>query len=1183
MRALVFAAGAYAAIAGAGCPVAASPSSTAFVKSAELGQQRHGPAWRSMGKQTPTIRMAVNDDAELLAGADKTMRGNSFHMAAANLEATFGPGPSQGAGTDQPEDAADVLARMNAWMEEMNQKLEALAKSDQESEAPIGSAGKPEASAQGEPRAPKSAEDDHNAAVMERVIAMMNSGAGSSTTGSAIRSTGPPASYDPQKSPRAAEAPGSPYPTGMPKPWAPPVGYVPKKSQPSQVRQPEIEEAAPSSAAAAAEESKPSALGDVGGSKPSETDQANKSEDKTWTPPAGYAPKRPEAGKEDRAKMEERPKVQASDDERPSVQLSGTSVSEIAGKKRQPSEAMKPAQNNEDAKRVLQELSNMSNDVTSATLSAFRQTGADEPGSSQRKGKWQPYGGYDPKARATEPAGSSQPVGASVWAQAWAQAEEPTRDAVGSMGIDSLQPVGDAQDEDAAVVLAASSAESKASAKSWTPPAGYVPGAGETTCAAESSAQAQASAPEQAETRATSLTDTESSAAAKKWTPPTGYVPKGKEESGASKSRPWKSPTGYVPGWASQMGDNTNIAPSVWDTAGVTGQDALGRAPAKRGEPNGGSGEDAAKEDPTIGAGSSAESSVSDSVSSEMPKAEDAVQVLARMKGLLEWGRTRMEDPTQPVDPAAPDRKTSAPARNFQPYGGYDPKKRAASLATASSEAGSSESPSAMAKPDLEQVQKPDAEQQAAEELAEQLAAEQLAADQLKAEQLVEKLAAEQQAEKSIFNIGTSFVQQKLQEAGQMIRRVADRNAVATTDSSDEASSAAAKASAKSWAPPVGYVPKRPQPAQVIEQAAPSSAGAGEGSETEIASLQAALDKTKQAAGEYATYLEGEVESGRATAGEATQAIQVFDEDVGRKEAEIASLQAALDTTKKGEDLAKTGEPTMGAGSSVTRGGDSPRIRNPVVQQKLEEAEQMRRSLVAKQEEVSIFSAGKNSDDSQLRYTGLSPYSFVQQTFKEAEKIIKRTADKEGSETEIASLQAALDKTKQAAGEYATYLEGEVESGRTTAGEATQAIQAFDEDVGRKEAEIASLQAALDTTKKGEDLAKTAIASKDSSDETRPAVKQKLEDLEQMRMRIASQKKSGIVGMASDNANMVVKQKLKELEQMRENIIARDRAARAAGADETLSKFSTGADTETRYKFSKVLSILTLYRKCAGH
>jgi hypothetical protein len=52
---------------------------------------------------------------------------------------------------------------------------------------------------------------------------------------------------------------------------------------------------------------------------------------------------------------------------------------------------------------------------------------------------------------------------------------------------------------------------------------------------------------------------------ARKWTPPTGYVPKGQEESGASKSRSWASPAGYVPGWASQMGDNTNIAPSVVD------------------------------------------------------------------------------------------------------------------------------------------------------------------------------------------------------------------------------------------------------------------------------------------------------------------------------------------------------------------------------------------------------------------------------------------------------------------------------------------------------------------------------------------------------------------------------------------------------------------------------------------
>ena len=57
---------------------------------------------------------------------------------------------------------------------------------------------------------------------------------------------------------------------------------------------------------------------DVEESKPAEAAKTSaNSADKRWTAPAGYVPKRSEAGKETMAK----PKVQPSDDERPSVQL----------------------------------------------------------------------------------------------------------------------------------------------------------------------------------------------------------------------------------------------------------------------------------------------------------------------------------------------------------------------------------------------------------------------------------------------------------------------------------------------------------------------------------------------------------------------------------------------------------------------------------------------------------------------------------------------------------------------------------------------------------------------------------------------------------------------------------------------------------------------------------------------
>ena len=48
--------------------------------------------------------------------------------------------------------------------------------------------------------------------------------------------------------------------------------------------------------------------------------------------------------------------------------------------------------------------------------------------------------------------------------------------------------------------------------------------------------------------------------------------------------------------------------------------------------------------------------------------------------------------------------------------------------------------------------------------------------------------------------------------------------------------------------------------------------------------------------------VEWAVESGEATIAKATQGIRTLDEDVGRKKATIASLQAALDETKQTSD-----------------------------------------------------------------------------------------------------------------------------------------------------------------------------------------------------------------------------------------------------------------------------------------
>ena len=64
--------------------------------------------------------------------------------------------------------------------------------------------------------------------------------------------------------------------------------------------------------------------------------------------------------------------------------------------------------------------------------------------------------------------------------------------------------------------------------------------------------------------------------------------------------------------------------------------------------------------------------------------------------------------------------------------------------------------------------------------------------------------------------------------------------------------------------------------------------------EAEIASLTAGMEKAKQEASEYAKHLEGEVESGKATIAEATESMRVLEEDVGRKEAEIVSTKGPV-------------------------------------------------------------------------------------------------------------------------------------------------------------------------------------------------------------------------------------------------------------------------------------------------
>ena len=149
MRLLAYAAGAYAVVS-TGVLAAAPSGGAAFVAkpgTGELGvRHRQGTATRAMGKQKPSVRMATNDDpSEVLSRVDSMMNSNSMHTVAANLESSF---------TSHP-----LSAQQN------EDESEAAQSSSTGYSPPAGYV----------PERFKPAEDDHETAVMNRVISMMNS------------------------------------------------------------------------------------------------------------------------------------------------------------------------------------------------------------------------------------------------------------------------------------------------------------------------------------------------------------------------------------------------------------------------------------------------------------------------------------------------------------------------------------------------------------------------------------------------------------------------------------------------------------------------------------------------------------------------------------------------------------------------------------------------------------------------------------------------------------------------------------------------------------------------------------------------------------------------------------------------------------------------------------------------
>ena len=172
--------------------------------------------------------------------------------------------------------------------------------------------------------------------------------------------------------------------------------------------------------------------------------------------------------------------------------------------------------------------------------------------------------------------------------------------------------------------------------------------------------------------------------------------------------------------------------------------------------------------------------------------------------------------------------------------------------------------------------------------------------------------------------------------------------------------------------------------------------------EAEIASLQAAWDKTKQEAGEYATQLEGEVEASKAKLAEARQRIQVLEEHVGRKEAEIASLQAELDKTKQ-----EAGEYATHLEGEV----EASKATLAEATQSIQALEQRGVKLTAKLDQV----------------------------------------------------QATLESTKQEAGEYAAQLEEEIENAKASAEEASVELKSRDTVATRLAEELEKAQAKVRT------------------------------------------------------------------------------------------------------------------------
>jgi chromosome segregation ATPase len=229
--------------------------------------------------------------------------------------------------------------------------------------------------------------------------------------------------------------------------------------------------------------------------------------------------------------------------------------------------------------------------------------------------------------------------------------------------------------------------------------------------------------------------------------------------------------------------------------------------------------------------------------------------------------------------------------------------------------------------------------------------------------------------------------------------------------------------------------------------------------EAEIASLQAAMEQSKQEASKYAKILEGEVESGKAAIEWAEENMQLGKHPVTIEWAE-ENIQLEEDVKRKEAEIASL-QATMEQ-SKQEASEYATRLEGEVESGKATIAE-VTQSMQALEEDVRR----KETEIASLQAAMEKSKQEAKATIAEATQSIRALEEDVGrKETEIASLHAAMDRSKQEASEYAKRLEGEVESGKATIAEAMQSIRALEEDVGRKEAKIVSLlQAVMEKSK----------------------------------------------------------------------------------------------------------------------